>query len=647
MGYTAEQELHIERVYNAVSNKQGLMDVSNTGSLVERSWSRCIEQHGLSPTQRVSPHILEQSDLRHHEQAFVKTKELAQHSVNQLYRFIVDIGYTVLLTNNEGITLDCRYNPESENILKKLGLYSGTNWSENVSGTNGVGTCLVEESSVLVRAGEHFFPEMLNVTCTVSPIFDSNGKVIAALNASTFTPETASQNKLVARLVEQHARQIEVLSFMQDFRDCWIIRLSPYNDVSDIIRAGMLAINDDGMIIAASKNAYNLLYKQFSSLKNKYVHDVFDVSFSTIVDDFSKNVQVNNQMVTVDRDTIFFFDITPPSMPKRSKSPSEKCHTVIKCKPSRCKTHPDLAALTGDDAHMQLISKKIKQIINLDLHMLLIGETGSGKEALAKAIHQQSNRKDKPFIAINCAAIPDSLIESELFGYSSGTFTGALKKGMKGKVLEANGGTLFLDEIGDMPLHLQTRLLRVLSEMEVIPLGGATPIYLDLQLISATNKGITEMLDKDTFRKDLYYRLNGITLEVSSLRDRTDKHKVIANIFETYATAKLTKISDTAFELLKQYPWPGNIRQLINVAKYATAMCSDGVVREEHLPKEIQANQQNQIQDHLKISEYEVLLNSLRVNKWNITNVSKHLGICRATVYRKINKYNIVSPNDT
>lgn len=647
MEYTAEQELHIERVNDTILGAQDLALASNAESFVERSWRRCADQHGLLPSSSLSPHILQQSELHQHEQAFLETKKLAQQSVNQLFRFISDIGYTVLLTNSEGITLDCHYNTESENTLKKLGLYTGTNWSEDISGTNGIGTCLVEESSILVRSGEHFFPEMLGLTCTVSPIFDSQGKVMAALNASSLFPESPNQNKLVARLVEQHAKKIEVLSFMQDFKDCWILRLSSYNDVADIIRAGILAINDEGIIIGANRNAHNLLQQQLGTLNNKYVHDLFDVTFSTLVDDSNKNIHVVHQVQTVAQDNTLFIDIMPPSHPKKTKPIRPILNNRLKGKASQCKVHPDLASLTGDDAHMQLISQKIKQIINLDLHILLIGETGSGKEALAKAIHQQSNRKDEPFIAINCAAIPDSLIESELFGYASGTFTGALKKGMKGKVLAANGGTLFLDEIGDMPLHLQTRLLRVLSEMEVIPLGESKPIYLDIQLISATNKGIVELVDQNAFRKDLYYRLNGITLEIPSLRERTDKQALISAIFKSYAVVTLTEISDEALEKLKEYQWPGNIRQLINTAKYATAMCFNGIVLEEHLPIEIQSNQENHIKDNLKISEYEVLMNSLKVNKWNITNVSKQLGLCRATVYRKINKYNIVSPNDT
>lgn len=647
MEYTAEQELHIERIYNTISDKQELIGISSSESVVERSWRRCINQYGLLPTGSTSPHILEQNELREHEQAFLEKKELAQKSINKLYRFVADIGYTVLLTDSDGVTLDCRYNPESENILKKLGLYTGTSWSEDISGTNGIGTCLVEESSVFVNAGEHFFPAMLETACTVSPVFDSQGKVMATLNVTTLMPQSTSQNILITRLVEQHARQIEVLSFMQDFKDCWILRFSTYNDVADIIRAGILAINDDGIIIGANRNAHNLLYKQFGKLNNKYVHDIFEVKFSTIIDNFNKNIDVNNQVIKVERDGTFFIDLMPPSQPKKSNPIISKCNNDVKGKRPQCKTHPDLASLTGNDVYMQIISKKIRQIINMDLNILLIGETGSGKEALAKAIHKQSNRKDKPFIAINCAAIPDSLIESELFGYATGTFTGALKKGMKGKILEANGGTLFLDEIGDMPLHLQTRLLRVLSEMEVVPLGDSKPIYLDIQLISATNKYIMELIDNDAFRKDLYYRLNGITLEIPSLRERTDKQVLIATIFETYTVATQKKISDEAFKILKEYHWPGNIRQLINVAKYSTAMCSDGIVLEEHLPEEIQTNQENHIKDNLKISEYEVLMNSLKVNKWNITNVSKQLGLCRATVYRKIKKYNIVFPNDT
>ncbi len=644
MTYTTKKNLHVDKIHSTVSC---MVDASNIESMVERSWHRCIDDYGLSPSSTPLPHVLEKIELRECEEHFSKAREISQNSVNKLYEFIADIGYTILLTDNNGITLDCRYNLDHENTLKKLGLYHGTNWSENISGTNGIGTCLVEKSPVLIRTGEHFFHEMFNATCTVSPIFDSKGKIMAALNATTLLPETANQNKLISRLVEQHAMQIEILNFIQDFSDHWILKFSTGNDLTNIIKTGILAVNQDGVIVAGNRNSYNLLYKKNrADLNNKYVHDIFKSNFSAMIDNHNKNIPLRHQLTTLEHQDTFFFELRAPSLSQKNSSSPSKQKSNSKVKQPHCKEHPHLSDLAGNDIHMQIIGEKIKKVINLDLNILLIGETGSGKEALAKAIHHASERQDQPFIAINCAAIPESLIESELFGYSSGTFTGGLKNGMKGKVLQANGGTLFLDEIGDMPLHLQTRLLRVLSEMEVIPLGETTPTYLDIQLISATNKSITEMVKNNTFRKDLYYRLNGITLEIPSLRNRTDKRELIVNIFNEYSSLKSTLLSESSLDILEHYQWPGNIRQLINVAKYSAAMCTSGEIQDEHLPKEIRSNKSKNIKENLQHSEYEILINCLKINKWNITKVSKQLGICRATVYRKINKYKIIFPND-
>ena len=637
-----EQASHIDRVFGSADKE--LSDNSIRPPIISRSWQRCINQYNITPEQNFSTTILEENKLRERQDAFAETYELAKNSVNKLYELISDIGYTVLLTDNSGITLDCRYDPKYESKFKQHGLYTGTDWSEQAAGTNGIGTCLIEEASVIVRGDEHFFPIMLGMTCTASPIFDSKGKLIASLDATTLNPETVGQNKLISRLVEQYARQIEAFYFINDYKDHWLLRFSTFKDTSDNVVTGIIAINEDGIITAGNRNAFNLLCKRIGyKFTNRVFHEVFDLSFSQLLDDFSKKLPNKNSIRAVDANSIFYFSLIPPAI----KSASYNQHSFNKNRKTDTKVHPNLESLTGNDVHMQMMSKKLRQILNLDLHILISGETGTGKEAMARAIHDESQRKDKPFIAINCASIPDSLIESELFGYSSGTFTGALKKGMKGKILQANGGTLFLDEIGDMPLHLQTRLLRVLSEMEVVPLGETSPISLDIQLISATNKKISEMIEENQFRSDLYFRLNGVSIELPSLRNRTDKQDLIVNIFNKHASSEILDISESTMEILTNYSWPGNIRQLINVAKYANAMCMEETIKEEHIPDEIKADAPKDIKQNIHYSEYDLLINSLKNNKWNITKVSNQLNICRATVYRKMKKYNIVSPNDS
>jgi sigma-54 dependent transcriptional regulator, acetoin dehydrogenase operon transcriptional activator AcoR len=300
--------------------------------------------------------------------------------------------------------------------------------------------------------------------------------------------------------------------------------------------------------------------------------------------------------------------------------------------------------------------------------ILLHGATGTGKEAFAKSLHRTGLWSDKPFVTVNCAAIPESLIESELFGYTRGAFTGAAKEGRVGKILQSNGGTLFLDEIGDMPLMLQTRLLRVIEEREVVPLGSDQPIPVDLHVISATHRDVHQMIREGQFREDLYYRLNGITLHLPLLRDRGDKADLIrALLREENRGQDCVRIEDDAFVKLMEYSWPGNIRQLRNALRTASALCRDSIIRSSNLPQEIldtgtpapptvaaaaalastEMNgaapaAESSPSAALREAECAALLRELERMRWNISRTAQTLGISRNTLYRKIHKHRIL-----
>ncbi len=302
-----------------------------------------------------------------------------------------------------------------------------------------------------------------------------------------------------------------------------------------------------------------------------------------------------------------------------------------------------------------------RQLFAKQVPILLHGATGTGKEAFAKSLHRGSLWSDKPFVTVNCAAIPESLIESELFGYTRGAFTGAAKEGRVGKILQSNGGTLFLDEIGDMPLMLQTRLLRVIEEREVVPLGSEQAIPVNLHVISATHRDVLQMIQNNEFREDLYYRLNGVTLHLPLLRDRGDKADLIrALLREENAGQDGIKIDEDAFRKLMHYSWPGNIRQLRNVLRTAAALCRDGIIRASNLPQEIldteprpapliaansepvAAAAESSPSAALREAECAALLRELERMRWNISRTAQTLGISRNTLYRKIHKHRIL-----
>jgi transcriptional regulator of acetoin/glycerol metabolism len=298
-------------------------------------------------------------------------------------------------------------------------------------------------------------------------------------------------------------------------------------------------------------------------------------------------------------------------------------------------------------------------VIDKGIPILITGETGTGKEAFARAIHQASLRRKGPFVALNCAAIPESLIESELFGYRAGSFTGADKKGMKGKLELANGGTLFLDEIGDMPAHLQTRLLRVLAEREISPIGAAAPVALDVQVVSATHQNLADMISTKQFREDLFYRLSGMTLHLPALRERSDRAELLDELLAAQPGAAGLRLDNEARARLLAHPWPGNIRQLLNGLRYAVALAEDGVIDSDCLPAELQGviaplplalspevPPSSNLAEQLGSDEARHLYATLRQHQWNITATADSFGISRSTLYRKMKKHGIVQPNE-
>ena len=283
-----------------------------------------------------------------------------------------------------------------------------------------------------------------------------------------------------------------------------------------------------------------------------------------------------------------------------------------------------------------------------DFAVLLTGETGTGKELFARAIHNASSRSDKPMVSINCAAIPTELLESELFGYEDGAFTGAKKGGKPGKFQLANGGTLFLDEIGDMPLNMQAKILRALQEREVEPVGGSGPVPVDVRVISATRRNLPELIESGDFREDLYYRLNVINIEMPPLRTRRGDILELANHFLARLNLEFqraTVLSPEVKRCFAGYQWPGNVRELDNVIKGAYATCDGFTIDMTDLPAKMAAPRGSapiRAQKHLSelVDDYEreVILAVLRENHGNCQQTADELGIHRSALYKKVAK---------
>ncbi len=302
---------------------------------------------------------------------------------------------------------------------------------------------------------------------------------------------------------------------------------------------------------------------------------------------------------------------------------------------------------------MEYLKKLGRTAAQSNSTVLILGESGTGKELFAQAIHKASYRKFGPFIPINCAAIPRELLESELFGYESGAFTGARRGGKTGKFELANGGTIFLDEIGDMPLEMQVKLLRVLEEKEFERVGGNQKIILDARIIAATNEKIEEAVEKGRFREDLYYRLNVISIDIPPLREREEDIPLIAEHLLEYLVEELNTeikiIDNETMDILMKYHWPGNVRELRNVLERAINLSTQQIILPQHLPERLVKNKIYiegkekifPLKDVVAEAEKEAIVNAITNTKGNKTLAAEYLGIHRTALYKKIEKYGL------
>jgi transcriptional regulator with PAS, ATPase and Fis domain len=313
-----------------------------------------------------------------------------------------------------------------------------------------------------------------------------------------------------------------------------------------------------------------------------------------------------------------------------------------------------LDELAGDDPRMLRYARNGRRIADSNVALLIQGPTGSGKEAFAQAIHLASRRAARPFIAVNCAAIPETLIESELFGHKPGAFTGATREGGMGRIAQANGGTLFLDEIGDMPVALQARLLNVIEDREVMPLGGNKVVSVDVRVISATQHHPLDMIAKGQFREDLYYRLNGITVCLPSVRQRTDIAELIRKLLNNEAEGVQLEIEPALLERLVRHSWPGNVRQLRNVLRTMLALRScdrltladfnerwldGGAADTAHAPASAPEAESGSM---LSEAERNALRRTLEMCEWNVSAAAARLHISRRTIYRKLHRHGLL-----
>ncbi|ENO85964.1 sigma-54-dependent Fis family transcriptional regulator [Thauera linaloolentis] len=598
--------------------------------------------------------------------------------MEHVFEQIRSSGSMVILADSQGMILHSLGDPDFVGRAQRVALQPGALWNEDMRGTNAIGTALVEAAPVEVIGAEHFLDRNGILTCSAAPVFGPEGGVAGVLDISgdsrSNQRHTLGLVRLAAQLLEkrlfeiQHAREI-------------LVAIHTRPECIGGLQEGLLAVAQDGQVVGANGIARALLKQLPVSLEGLDFSAVFRLSFGAFMDRCARDPHALQALDLRAGERIFsrLRAAGPLVGMSRAGARADAGESAARTQPGqpakRCNRHSGeitLDCLATGDPRLQLALDRAARITGKDIPLLIQGESGVGKELFARAFHFSGPRSDGPFVALNCAAIPESLIESELFGYVGGAFTGARREGAIGKIQQAHGGTLFLDEIGDMPLGMQARLLRVLQERCVTPIGGQRQIPVDISLVCATHRMLRDAVKAGIFREDLYYRVNGLTVTVPPLRERSDIRSIVAKILEVELgdtpRAGQVRISEQVLDFVENYPWPGNVRQLQNVIRVAAALLDDDEteILPVHLPEELfgadpmddaeSGRQQAAVPAggaeaaaaalaspsmparSLDEIELEAIAAVMREVSGNVSAAARRLGISRNTLYRKIGR---------
>ncbi|TDY22662.1 transcriptional regulator of acetoin/glycerol metabolism [Paraburkholderia sp. BL6665CI2N2] len=655
------QTQHIDRVRGAI---EGRLPAPADSPRLVSSWQRSFEQYRLDPGAVIGPRVLTSAELREvqgKEEDFLRA---SGQCLSRLHDMIRVADYCVMLTDAHGVTIDYRIDRERRSDFKHAGLYIGSCWSEREEGTCGVANVLTDLAPITVHKTDHFRAAFTTLTCSAAPIFAPTGEMIGVLDASAVqSPDNRDSQRLVFQLVRQSAGLIEDGYFLNQTSQHWVLFGHSSRNFVEAQPEVLIAFDECGNLVAANRKARECI----PALNGpRHIDDVFDTSGSHLHDVARTDAIIGLRLRATG--TTLYARIRAP-LRRVSRSASTMNGSAARSSQSASQDDLQLGALgrflhsaEPQIAHNAAVALRV---MGKRLPILILGETGVGKEVFAHAVHDSGARRARPFIAVNCGAIPESLIESELFGYAPGAFTGARSRGARGKIAQAHTGTLFLDEIGDMPLDLQTRLLRVLAEGEVTPLGGDAPMRVDIDVICATHRDLAQMVAAGTFREDLYYRLSGACLPMPPLRERADIRDVIDAVFDEEAqmAGHVLTLDPQLAERLAGFAWPGNIRQLRNVMRYACAICDSARVELRHVAPDIAAllapeavhkpallridphdgRRRDARQDPRE--ERARIIDALTRHQWRPNAAAQALGMSRATLYRRIASLGIVAPH--
>ena len=613
--------------------------VNNLPDTILRSWHRCTDL-GVIEDQIPYAEPLSENELKILREASGELLPIVEPELDFLGEMFHGTDSVVLLANANGMILDARGAGSFLGKAGQVALKSGVVWNESERGTNAIGTAIAEGGLVEVWGREHFHRQHAGLCCTAAPILDHQGRIAGVIDISgdARLPRGYAQGALSRAI-----REVEHRWLMQSPGQLQRLRFHEKSNHLGSFREGVLLL-DGEIIVGANREAVRWLGTTWSLIGERW-----SAIFKT-----PALKAGGDETLLMTHNGMIYRGLLEKPLPLPNQSPTQTPAATTAQPP--VVPHTSLSSVSSawlDSTTRQQLDQAVRAV-DAELSVIIQGETGTGKEVMARLIHEQCQRKDKPFVAINCAALPEGLIESELFGYAEGAFTGARKTGSIGRVFEADGGILFLDEIGDMSLLLQTRLLRVLQDRAVQPLGGGKSRPVNFVVLSATHRDLAAMVSAGTFRADLYYRLHFHQIDLAPLRHRTDKAAFIDALWqEAGAARRQLSLSDAARQALTHYDWPGNFRQLAHLVKTLVALSEPGhPVNVSNLPAEFRtrslpSSETSAMPRGTAPAPEETELTPDRIKQaleqshYKVATAARRLGVHRSTLYRYMAAYNL------
>jgi sigma-54 dependent transcriptional regulator, acetoin dehydrogenase operon transcriptional activator AcoR len=609
--------------------EQGIAPAASIDRHVVQSWQRSLGA-GLSPVGRIDcSDNLTGSAL---QRCRSLNRALIGHSepvMEYLFEQVRHSHSMVILADAQGTLMHTLGDLDFLNKADRVALRLGASWAESQRGTNAIGTALAEVQAIEIHGSEHYLDRNGFLTCAAAPIVSARGQLMGILDISG---DHRARHPHTLGLVSTAAQMIENSLVLAECRQHMVVKLHPRAAGVGSVAQGLLAFDDDGWLVGANRTGLALM--DLPTLPTGQTH--WSALFREPLHALESGDHSHRHLLhTHSGNALYAQGQRPHTQRVHAASTAPRV------------TGDALSRLDAGDATSRRAADMARKVMDKGIPLLIGGESGVGKDWFAQAVHQCSQRRDRAWVAVNCAALPESLIEAELFGYAPGAFTGASRQGSVGRIREANGGTLFLDEIGDMPLSAQTRLLRVLQERSVTAVGSGTSTPVDFNLICASHQDLKQAVVQGRFRQDLYYRINGLSLTLPPLRERTDFVALCERLLQQAAPNIHVAIAPDVMEHLRRFVWPGNLRQLNHVLRCAIALLDEDerVIDWAHMPdditQELQAKpvvRQDAPAQNWSDLSHKAIDMALENTRGNVSAAARQLGISRQTLYRKLHE---------